>query len=286
MTRTIRYRIYGLLFQIFCFSTNVVAFLFLAYLLVSVFSQGLPVLNWGFLSSFPSRFPEKAGILAAIVGTLWMMILTAFVSIPLGVGAAIYLEEYAKNTKFIRLVKLNIQNLAGVPSIIYGMLGLTLFVRVLGLGRSLLAGSLTMALLILPVITIAAQEALRGVPGTLRQAGFGIGMTRWQVIRYQVLPSALPGILTGIILALSRAVGESAPLLLVGATAYSAYVPTNPMDGFTVLAVQIYNWIDQPQKAFHDLSAAAIVVLLAMLVLLNSTAIYLRQYYRKKGSTG
>jgi phosphate transport system permease protein len=286
MSRIIRYRIYGLIFQIFCFSTNVVAFLFLAYLLISVFAQGVPALNWGFLSSFPSRFPEKAGILAAIVGTLWMMILTAFLSIPLGVGAAIYLEEYAKNTRAIRLVKLNIQNLAGVPSIIYGMLGLTLFVRVFGLGRSLLAGSLTMALLILPVITIAAQEALRGVPSTLRQAGFGIGMTRWQVIRYQVLPSALPGMLTGIILALSRAVGESAPLLLVGATAYSAYVPLSPMDGFTVLAVQIYNWIDQPQKAFHDLSAAAIIVLLVMLVLLNSTAIYLRQHYRKKGGTG
>lgn len=286
MNRLIRYRIYGVIFQLFCFSTNIVAFLFLAYLLVSVFSQGLPVLNWGFFSSFPSRFPEKAGILAAIVGTLWMMILTAFVSIPLGVGAAIYLEEYAKNTRLIRLVKLNIQNLAGVPSIIYGMLGLTLFVRMLGLGRSLLAGSLTMALLILPVITIAAQEALRGVPNTLRQAGFGIGMTRWQVIRHQVLPSALPGILTGIILALSRAVGESAPLLLVGATAYSAYVPTSPLDGFTVLSVQIYNWIDQPQKAFHDLSAAAIIVLLLMLVLLNSTAIFLRQHYRKKGSTG
>ncbi len=286
MNRIIRYRIYGLLFQIFCFSTNVTAFLFLAYLLISVFSQGVPMLNWEFLSSFPSRFPEKAGILAAIVGTLWMMILTAFLSIPLGVGAAIYLEEYAKNTRAIRLVKLNIQNLAGVPSIIYGMLGLTLFVRVFGLGRSLLAGSLTMALLILPVITIAAQEALRGVPPTLRQAGFGIGMTRWQVIRYQVLPSALPGMLTGIILALSRAVGESAPLLLVGATAYSAYLPVSPMDGFTVLAVQIYNWIDQPQKAFHDLSAAAIIVLLVMLVLLNSTAIYLRQHYRKKGSTG
>lgn len=284
MSRQIRYRVYGILFQLFCFSTNVVAFLFLAYLLWSVFSQGVPALNWGFLTSFPSRFPEKAGILAAIVGTLWIMILTAFISIPLGVGAAIYLEEYAKNTRFIRLVKLNIQNLAGVPSIIYGMLGLTLFVRFMGLGRSLIAGSLTMALLILPVITIAAQEALRAVPASLRQAAFGIGMTRWQVIRHQVLPSALPGMLTGIILALSRAVGESAPLLLVGATAYSAYVPTSPMDGFTVLAVQIYNWIDQPQKEFHSLSAAAIIVLLVMLVILNSTAIYLRQHYRKKGA--
>ncbi|MCE9597642.1 MAG: phosphate ABC transporter permease PstA [Spirochaetia bacterium] len=286
MNLRLRYRIYGALFQGFCFSTNAVAIIFLVYLLGSVVFQGSGSLNWTFLSSYPSRFPEKAGIIAAIAGTLWMMGLTALISIPLGIGAAIYLEEYAKPGRLIRLVRLNIQNLAGVPSIIYGMLGLTLIVRGLGLGRSILAGALTMALLILPVITIATQEALRAVPNSLRLAGFGIGMTRWQVVRYQVFPSALPGIMTGIILALSRAVGESAPLLLVGATAYSAYMPISPMDGFTVLSVQIYNWIDQPQKAFHDLSAAAIIVLLVMLVTLNSAAIYLRQYYRKKLSTG
>lgn len=286
MNLRLRYKIYGAIFQGFCFSTNALAIIFLVYLLGSVIFQGAGSLNWTLLSSYPSRFPEKAGIVAAIAGTLWMMALTAVVSIPLGIGAAIYLEEYAKPGKLIRLVRLNIQNLAGVPSIIYGMLGLTLIVRGMGLGRSILAGALTMALLILPVITIATQEALRAVPNSLRLAGFGIGMTRWQVVRYQVFPSALPGIMTGIILALSRAVGESAPLLLVGATAYSAYMPISPMDGFTVLSVQIYNWIDQPQKAFHDLSAAAIIVLLVILVTLNSAAIYLRQYYRKKLSTG
>ncbi|MBL8021942.1 MAG: phosphate ABC transporter permease PstA [Leptospirales bacterium] len=286
MNLRLRYKIYGAIFQGFCFSTNALAIVFLVYLLGSVIFQGAGSLNWTLLSSYPSRFPEKAGIVAAIAGTLWMMALTAVVSIPLGIGAAIYLEEYAKPGRLIRLVRLNIQNLAGVPSIIYGMLGLTLIVRGMGLGRSILAGALTMALLILPVITIATQEALRAVPNSLRLAGFGIGMTRWQVVRYQVFPSALPGIMTGIILALSRAVGESAPLLLVGATAYSAYMPISPMDGFTVLSVQIYNWIDQPQKAFHDLSAAAIIVLLVILVTLNSAAIYLRQYYRKKLSTG
>jgi len=221
-----------------------------------------------------------------MAGTIWMMLLTAFISIPLGIGAAIYLEEYSRTTAFIKFIKLNIQNLAGVPSVIYGLLGLTLFVRGLSLGRSILAGSLTMALLILPIITIATQEALRAIPNSLRQAGYGIGMTRWQVIRHQVFPSAMPGIMTGIILALSRAVGESAPLLLVGATAYSAYLPTSPLDGFTVLSVQIYNWVAKPQHAFHALSAGAIIVLLAILILLNSVAIYLRQYYRKKLSAG
>ncbi|HMU82697.1 MAG TPA: phosphate ABC transporter permease PstA [Leptospiraceae bacterium] len=282
----VRYRIYGAIFEGFCFSANVLAFGFLLYLLGSVLFQGVPNINWTFLTEYPSRFPQKAGILAAIAGTVWMMVLTAFVSIPLGIGAAIYLEEYARPGRLVNLVRLNIQNLAGVPSIIYGMLGLTMIVRGLGLGRSILAGALTMALLILPVITIATQEALRAVPGSLRLAGFGIGMTRWQVVRYQVFPSALPGIMTGIILALSRAVGESAPLLLVGATAYSAYLPSSPMDGFTVLSVQIYNWIDQPQKEFQALAAGAIVILLVLLIALNSIAIYLRQYYRKKVSTG
>lgn len=281
-----RYQIYGAIFEGFCLSANVLAFAFLVYLLGSVLFQGVPHINWTFLSEYPSRFPEKAGILAAIAGTVWMMVLTAFVSIPLGIGAAIYLEEYARPGRLVSLVRLNIQNLAGVPSIIYGMLGLTMIVRGLGLGRSILAGALTMALLILPVITIATQEALRAVPSSLRLAGFGIGMTRWQVVRHQVFPSALPGIMTGIILALSRAVGESAPLLLVGATAYSAYLPSSPMDGFTVLSVQIYNWIDQPQKEFQALAAGAIVILLVLLIALNSIAIYLRQYYRKKVSTG
>ncbi len=282
----LRYRIYGVIFQAFCLAANVFAVLFLGYLLFSIFAQGAGSVNWTFLSSYPSRFPEKAGILSAMAGTLWMMVLTAFVSIPLGIGAAIYLEEYARSSAWVKFIKLNIQNLAGVPSVIYGLLGLTIFVRAAGLGRSILAGSLTMALLILPIITIATQEALRAVPNSLRLAGYGIGMTRWQVIRYQVFPSAVPGIMTGIILALSRAVGESAPLLLVGATAYSAYIPTSPLDGFSVLSVQIYNWVAKPQQEFHVLSAGAIIVLLAILILLNSTAIYVRYYFRKKLRAG
>ena len=220
-----RYQIYTILFQLLCLAANIIALFFLAMLLIEIVRQGGDRVNLNFLLAFPSRHPEKAGIFSAIMGSIFMLLITAMLAIPMGLGAAIYIEEYAHNNRLTRLIKLNIQNLAGIPSIIYGILGLTLFVRglplpglapgTLGLGRSVLAGSLTMSLLILPIITIAAQEALRAVPDSFRQAGYGIGMTRWQTIRHQVLPLSFPGMLTGIILALSRAIGESAPMIMI-----------------------------------------------------------------------
>jgi len=277
-----KYAIFGVLFQTFCLAANFSVILFLVILLGDILIQGYSTLNWNFLTSYPSRFHDKAGILAAIVGTFYMMLLTAFISVPLGVGAAIYLEEYARETRFIRFVKLNIQNLAGVPSIIYGILGLTLFVRFMDLGRSLLAATLTMALLILPIITIASQEALRAVPQSFRLAGYGLGLTRWQVIQHQVLPMVATGMSTGVILALSRAIGESAPLVMVGALTYVAFLPSGLLDSFGVLSIQIYNWSSFPQKEFHALAASSIIVLLAMLFVLNVIAIGLRMYFQNK----
>jgi len=278
----VKYAIFGVLFQTFCLAANFSVILFLVILLGDILIQGYSTLNWNFLTSYPSRFHDKAGILAAIVGTFYMMLLTALISVPLGIGAAIYLEEYAKETRFIRFVKLNIQNLAGVPSIIYGILGLTLFVRFMDLGRSLIAASLTMALLILPIITIASQEALRAVPQSFRLAGYGLGLTRWQVIQHQVLPMVATGMSTGVILALSRAIGESAPLVMVGALTYVAFLPSGLLDSFSVLSIQIYNWSSFPQKEFHALAASSIIVLLAMLFVLNVIAIGLRIYFQNK----
>lgn len=277
-----RYHVYGLLFQFFCFLTNFIALAFLAWLLYDILIQGAGRLSIDFLTGYPSRFAEKAGIYSALVGTVWVMILTALISVPLGIGAAIYLEEYAKPGKILSFIKINIQNLAGVPSIIYGILGLTMFVKAMNMGESLLAGVMTMSILILPIITISAQEALKAVPESIRLAGFGIGMTRWQVIRHQVLPVALPGMMTGMILALSRAIGESAPLLLIGALSFVAYVPYSPFDGFTVLPIQIYNWTSRPQSGFHEAAAAAILVLLVILLVMNALAIYSRIYFRRK----
>lgn len=277
-----RYQLFGAIFQAFCLAANVTALLFLLVLLFGVLSDGVEYLSIDFLLNYPSRMPEKAGILSAIVGSIFMMGLTAVFAIPTGIGAAIYIEEYASESRLIRFIKLNIQNLAGVPSIVYGILGLTLFVRGLELGRSLLAGALTMALLILPVITISAQEALRAVPDSFRLAGFGIGMTRWQVVRHMVLPVAVPGMLTGIILALSRAIGETAPLIMIGALTFIAFLPASPMDGFTVLPIQIFNWTSRPQAEFHSLAASGIIILLVVLLAMNACAIFLRVYFRNK----
>ncbi|MBK8395887.1 MAG: phosphate ABC transporter permease PstA [Leptospiraceae bacterium] len=277
-----KYAIFGVLFYSFCLAANFSVILFLFVLLGDVFLQGYATLDFHFLTSYPSRFPDKAGVLASIVGTFYMMLLTALISVPLGIGAAIYLEEYTRDTRFIRFVKLNIQNLAGVPSIIYGILGLTLFVRFMELGRSLIAASLTMAFLILPIVTIASQEALRAVPHSFRLAGYGLGLTRWQVIRHQVLPMVASGMSTGVILALSRAIGESAPLVMVGALTYVAFLPSGIMDSFSVLSIQIYNWSSFPQKEFHALAASAIIVLLFMLFILNIIAIGLRIYFQNK----
>ena len=248
----------------------------LAALLVDAAADGLGRVNWQFLTSFPSRHPAKAGILAALVGTAELMALTAALALPLGVGAAVYLEEYARRSWFSRLVEINIANLAGIPSIIYGLLGLELFVRTLGLGRSILAGALTMALLILPILIMASREALRAVPPSLREASFALGASRWQTVWYQVLPVALPGILTGAILSVSRAIGEAAPLITLGALTYIAFLPRSPLDEFTVLPIQVFNWVSRPQKGFFECAAGGIVVLLVVLLAMNATAVWLR----------
>jgi phosphate transport system permease protein len=258
-------------------------------LVIDVFGDGMPRLSWGFLTSYPSRKPEDAGILAALVGSLWLLVLTALLAFPIGVGAAIYLEEYSTQSPLQRLIEINIANLAGVPSIIYGLLGLELFVRIMQPitgGRSVLAGALTMALLVMPIVIIAAREALRAVASSQREAAYALGATRWQVTSRVVVPAALPGILTGTILALSRAVGETAPLITMGALTYVAFLPDLSLAGlqspFTVLPIQIFNWVSRPQAGFHVNAAAGIVVLLAVLLLMNATAIVLRNRYQRR----
>lgn len=270
------------LFQALFLLATVTSVLLLAILLVSVSVEGFPRLGWDFLTSFPSRFPEKAGIKSALWGSLWVISLTAAIAIPVGVATAIYLEEYAKKSVLASLIEVNIANLAGVPSIVYGILGLSLFVRGLGLGRSVIAGALTMSLLILPVIIIAARESLRAVPLSVRQASFALGATRWQTVWHHVLPAALPGILTGTILALSRAIGETAPLIMIGALTYVAFTPRGPLDEFTALPIQIFNWASRPQEAFHQLASAGIIVLLTVLLSMNAAAITLRHRYEKE----
>jgi len=269
-------RLRGAVFAWMCGAAAFVGVASLAVLLIDVLLDGLPRLNGQFLSSFASRLPERAGVKAALVGSMWVLGLTAAIAFPISVAAAIYLEEYARRGWVTKAIQTNIANLAGVPSIVYGILGLGLFVRTLGLGRSIISGALTLALLIMPVIIMAAQEAIRAVPPTIREAAYGLGATRWQVVRGQVLPMAFPGILTGTILALSRAVGETAPLIMVGAAGFLAFTPRGLGDQFTVLPLQIYSWISRPQQEFHELAAAGIIVLLVLLLSLNAVAIILR----------
>ena len=259
-----------------------IALLFLGVFLTDILVDGLPRLNWQFLTSYPSRRPEEAGILSAVVGTIWLVGLTGLFSVVLGVAAAIYLEEYAGRNVFTHLIEFNIANLAGVPSIIYGILGLEIFVRFMMLERSVIAGALTMTLLVLPLIIVASREALRAVPMSIREASYALGATRWETVRHQVLPLAMPGILTGIILALSRAIGETAPLIMIGALTYIAFLPTGLKSPFTVLPIQIFNWVSRPQKEFANNAAAAIIVLLILLLSMNAFAIWLRNKYQKK----
>ena len=254
----------------------------LAVLLAQVSIDGFKWLDWQFISSFPSRFPAKAGIASALVGTLWLVALIAIISIPVGVATALYLEEFNSKNRLHRLIELNISNLAGVPSIVYGIIGLAVFVRQLGLERSLLSGALTMSLLILPIIIIASREAIKTVPMSIRHAAFALGATRWQTTWAHVLPAASPGILTGVILALSRAIGETAPLIMIGGLTYVAFFPEGPMDSFTALPIQIFNWVARPQQDFHELAAGAIIVLLAVLLLMNATAIVIRHKAEQK----
>ncbi len=255
----------------------------LAALLLDVLIDGLPRLSLQFLSSVSSRKPENAGVLAALAGTLWLLLIVACVAFPIGVGAGIFLEEFAKTSKIAGFIEINIANLAGVPSIIYGLLGLGIFVRVLEPitgGRTVLAGGLTLSLLVLPIIIVSTREALRTVPDSIRLAGFAVGATRWQTIREHVLPLAIPGILTGTILSLSRAIGETAPLVVVGAAIVVA-VPNSLQSKFTALPIVIYNWVSRPQKAFHTNAAAGIIVLMVVLLAMNTIAVLLRNKFQK-----
>ncbi|MAO69482.1 MAG: phosphate ABC transporter, permease protein PstA [Euryarchaeota archaeon] len=254
----------------------------LAVLLYHVSITGISKLSLDFLNNFPSRFPHKAGIKSALSGSIWMLTFVTLISVPIGVLSAIYLEEYSKKNRITRFVEINIANLAGVPSIVYGILGLAIFVRFFQLDRSVLAGSFTMSLLILPVIIISSREAIRAVPKSIRLGAYAVGATKYQTIRHHVIPIALPGILTGVILSMSRAIGETAPLIMIGALTYVAFVPETVMDPFTTLPIQVFNWASRPQAAFHEVAAAGIIILLIVLLFMNAIAIFLRNYSNKK----
>lgn len=267
--------------MIFLIATTL-ALLTLIILLVRIVTQGSGYLNWDFFNNFGSRFADKAGIKAALIGSVLLMLIIAPVSMILGVGTAIYLEEYAKKNKFTTFIQMNISNLAGVPSIVFGLLGLTIFVRMLVLGKSLLAAGFTMSLLILPVIIVASQEAIRAVPKEQREASYGMGATKWQTITRVVLPAAIPGILTGSILALSRAVGETAPLVVLGIPVILQFLPDGLLSQFTTLPLQIYDWAKRPQEAFQYVASAGIIVLMILLVIMNSIAIFIRNKFQKR----
>jgi phosphate transport system permease protein len=263
---------------------TLVALAALAALLYEVAHDGLGRLSWQFVTSYPSRRPQEAGILAALVGSIYVIALTAVLAIPIGVAAAIYLEEYAGRTRLARIIEINIANLAGVPSIIYGLLGLGLFVRAMALGRSVIAGSATLALLVLPMVIISTREALRAVPKSLREGSYALGATKWQTIWRQVLPAALPGTLTGLILSLSRAIGETAPLITIGALTYVPFVPDGIWSPFTVLPIQIFDWVSRPQAGFARNAAAGILVLLGLLLVMNAVAIVLRDRFQRRAA--
>jgi phosphate transport system permease protein len=273
-------------FSVVVTAAALVGIVVLVVLLVDVARDGSSMLSLNFLTSFPSQiFPENGGIYPALIGSLWLLGLTFLISVPLGLGAAVYLEEYAEDTRINRMIEINISNLAGVPSIIYGLLGLGIFVQLLAPitgGGSVLSGALTLSLLILPVIIVATREALRAIPRAIREGGYALGATKWEVIRSHLLPMALPGALTGIILALSRAIGEAAPILVVGVALYQTYSTTGPFDGYMALPTQIYDWISRPQQVFQDSAAAGIVVVMVVLLVANSVAILLRNRYQQR----
>lgn len=265
----------GVLFTLFGISVLVI-------LLYNIIKVGYTRVNWDFLTSLPSRRASKAGIYTAIIGTLDLMLLTIIFAIPIGVGAGIYLEEYAKKSRFSRLLEINIANLAGVPSIIYGLLGLGVFVRFFGFGGSILSGALTMSLLILPIIIVATRESIKAVSPSLKEASFALGASKWQTIQNVILPSSFGGILTGIILSLSRAIGETAPLIVVGAMAYVPFVPHSLLDTFSVLPMQIFTWTTRPQEGFAIAAAGAIIILLAITFIMNGIAVYFRNKWQNK----
>ena len=269
-------------FFVLFFASVAIGILGLAALVIDVMTDGLGALDFSFINSYPSRHAGESGIRAALFGTIWITVGTAAFAIPIGVGTAIFLEEFAPDHWAVRLVQLNISNLAGVPSIIYGILGLALFVQAFALDRSVLAGSLTMTLLVLPIVIIVSQEAIKAVPGEFRDAAFALGANRWQVVKTVVFPQAIPGIMSGIILALSRAVGEAAPMLMISSLVFLTFIPSSPGDRFTVLPVQIFNWVSLPQPGFQAVASAGIIILLAVLLSLNSIAIWIRNRYQTR----
>jgi len=252
----------------------------LVFLLFEVFTKGIPWVSWHFITDYPSRHPDEAGLFSALMGTVWLMGMTAVFTVPVGVGAAIYLEEYAPKNWLTKVIEINVANLAGVPSIVYGLLGLALFVYWMHLGRSIIAGALTLSLLVLPIVILASREAIRAVPNAYREAAYAMGADQWQVIKGVVLPSAVPGILTGTILAMSRAIGEAAPVIAISALVYLTFIPTHPMERFTVLPIQIFNWVARPQEEFRGLAAAGIIVLLVILLTMNAIAVFVRNKYQ------
>jgi phosphate transport system permease protein len=275
-------RVLDLAFQAMALIVLLVALAALGALIADVWRDGAGRLSWDFITGFPSRRAADAGIWHALTGSIAVILVTAVLAVPIGVAAAIYLEEYGTRSVLARLVEINITNLAAVPSIIYGLLGLGLFVRTLGMGRSVLAGASTLALLVLPVVILSTREALRAVPPSIREGSYALGATKWQTIWYQVLPVALPGILTGLILALSRAIGETAPLITIGALTYVPFAPDSLWSPFTVLPIQVFNWVSRPQADFRQNAAAGILVLLALLLTMNASAVWLRDRYQKR----
>lgn len=282
-------------FAIIGLLSTLVGFFLLTALMIDLFTDGADRLNYKFLTSFPSRFPEEAGILSAWVGSFLLLLVTACAAIPIGVAAGIYLEEYAKKNWLTDIIEINIVNLAGVPSIVYGLLALGMFVQVLKLGESVLTGGLTLALLILPMVIMATREAVRAIPTVIREASYATGATKWQTVRWHIVPYSTGGILTGVIIGLSRAIGETAPIITVGALTFIAFLPTSPisaefpfisfkwlMDPFTVMPIQMFSWVSRPQQAFQLNAAAAGIVLMVMTLLMNGIAIYIRYQYRKK----
>ena len=279
--RMARRKWHGRAFHALCLFAVVIALGMLSVLLIYICWKGWSRVDWGFLSSFPSRNPEKAGIQAALLGSIYVVAIAGVVSFILGVGAAIYLEEYAARSRFARIVQVNIANLAGVPSIVYGILGLEIFVRSMDLGKSVLAGGLTLGILILPIIIVAAEEAIRAVPSSIREGSFALGATRWQTIWNLVLPQVMPGIMTGVILSVSRAIGETAPLIAMGALTFVPFAPDGLLSPFTALPIQIFNWTSRPQAEFQEAAAAGIIVLLVVLLVMNAGAVFVRIKFQK-----
>ncbi|MHB1146317.1 MAG: phosphate ABC transporter permease PstA [Lutibacter sp.] len=270
------------LFKFWGIGCTLIGLVMLVIFIGGILIDGLSRIDWAFITDLPSRKAEKSGIWTPLMGSVWILVLTAIISFPISVAAGVYLEEYAKKNRLSALLEINISNLAGVPSIIYGLLGLEVFVRIMNLGASVLAGALTLSLLILPIIIVATREAIKAVPSSIRDASYALGASKWQTIWNQVLPASSGGILTGIILALSRAVGETAPLIVVGALAYVPFAPKGPLDQFSVLPIQIFNWISRPQQGFIDNAAAAIIILLLITFIMNGIAVYFRNKWQKK----